>query len=388
MPSLWLDRPDERAVALLNFQRDTAVNLNPAVAAAILNEGPTVSINGSWHPSLRPNELQRNSTSYPESSNSNPELMAALALDTYFSNHPLNAISMSRALQSHSTSPFMNSLFPFSSIPRLGELSSQSRSFDVSSLLQNDSFLEVSNAVQHEATVSKAFQRGREEAILSLLRFVKPQAPSVNHTAATVGGVAHEAADLASAKVPTDSVLKILGLDTRRKSKASYIDASSLDDPDEATLSKRRTRGGVIEPFPEKLHRMLRESVENGDTEVISFYPHGRAFGIHHQGRFCREIMPKYFRQSRLSSFQRQLNLYGFQRISSGPDCGGYYHELFLMGRPALCLHMRRVSTSQVTAKGVTHEPKSSVPSGASPDFYSMSPIKGGKAASSVDARY
>jgi hypothetical protein len=39
--------------------------------------------------------------------------------------------------------------------------------------------------------------------------------------------------------------------------------------------------------------------------------------------------MPKYFRQSRLSSFHRQLKGLG---INNGPDAGGYYHELFLRG--------------------------------------------------------
>lgn len=80
--------------------------------------------------------------------------------------------------------------------------------------------------------------------------------------------------------------------------------------------------------------------------------PHGRAFAIHHVERFCREIMPRYFKQSRLSSFQRQLNIYGFSRIttpeqdSGEPPCA-YYHELFLKGRPALTIHMRRVGVPQ-----------------------------------------
>jgi HSF-type DNA-binding len=76
--------------------------------------------------------------------------------------------------------------------------------------------------------------------------------------------------------------------------------------------------------------------------------------------------MLKSFAQ--LSSFQRQLNLYGFTRIASSPDTGGYYHELFLKGRRALVMHMRR--------DGVPKPPTSrrtrAVKPAATPDFYSI----------------
>jgi hypothetical protein len=118
---------------------------------------------------------------------------------------------------------------------------------------------------------------------------------------------------------------------------------------------------------------MLRETEEAGESDLISFFPHGRAFAIHHVERFCREVMPRYFKQSRLSSFQRQLNLYGFTRITSGPDTGGYYHELFLKGRPALVIHMRRGGVPKPTRIIRTNKP--AVPA-ATPDFYSMAPVK------------
>jgi hypothetical protein len=77
----------------------------------------------------------------------------------------------------------------------------------------------------------------------------------------------------------------------------------------------RRMRGGVIEPFPEKLHRMLIEVETAGRSDIISFVASGRAFAIHKPDKFFKEIVPLYFRQSRLSSFKRQLNLYGFELI-------------------------------------------------------------------------
>lgn len=106
----------------------------------------------------------------------------------------------------------------------------------------------------------------------------------------------------------------------------------------------RRMRGGVIEPFPEKLHRLLVEVEAAGRSDVISFVANGRAFAIHKPDKFFKEIVPLYFRQSRLSSFKRQLNLYGFELINSGPARGGYFHESFVKDRPELCRQMRRVA--------------------------------------------
>ena len=113
----------------------------------------------------------------------------------------------------------------------------------------------------------------------------------------------------------------------------------------------RALRGGVIEPFPEKLHRLLRETEAAGLTDVISFVANGRAFMIHKPERFFKEIVPRYFRHKRLSSFKRQLNLYGFELISSGAARGGYCHKLFIKGRPDLCVNMRRSVVSKTHSR-------------------------------------
>ena len=68
--------------------------------------------------------------------------------------------------------------------------------------------------------------------------------------------------------------------------------------------------------------------------------PHGRCFVIHKPREFVDQVMPEYFRQSKLTSFQRQLNLYGFRRLTTGADRGGYYHEMFLKHKLFLCQGM------------------------------------------------
>jgi hypothetical protein len=52
---------------------------------------------------------------------------------------------------------------------------------------------------------------------------------------------------------------------------------------------------------------------------------------------------PHYFKLSKIASFQRQLNLYGFQRLTRGRDRGGYYHELFLRGSMFLAHNIHRI---------------------------------------------
>lgn len=167
--------------------------------------------------------------------------------------------------------------------------------------------------------------------------------------------------------IPGEKALEALGCSLRSKTDP-YIDVSEMPDPDPDDSALRRTRGGVSEPFPEKLHRMLEDIEKEGKSDIVSFYSHGRAFGVHDMDRFVKEIMPKYFKQSKWNSFARQLNLYGFIRITSGPDAGGYYHELFLKGRPNLCLHMRRVGVPQGEDRRKFRPKNKNV----EPDFYSM----------------
>jgi len=81
-------------------------------------------------------------------------------------------------------------------------------------------------------------------------------------------------------------------------------------------------------------------------------------------------IMKTYFRQSKLTSFQRQLNLYGFIRITRGYDAGAYYHPFFLRGKPHIVKLMIRTRI-----KGTGLKPTSNPDQ--EPDFYAMNPIWG-----------
>lgn len=125
------------------------------------------------------------------------------------------------------------------------------------------------------------------------------------------------------------------------------------------------TRLPSKEQFPLKLHRLLDIVKNNGFDGIISWQIHGRAFKIHKAIEFSHAIMPFYFRQTKLASFRRQLNIYGFLRITQGNDKGAYYHEYFLRGKYFLAERILRQKLKGTIVKGILC-PKSE------PDFYSM----------------
>lgn len=76
--------------------------------------------------------------------------------------------------------------------------------------------------------------------------------------------------------------------------------------------------------------------------------PHGQAWKIHNKDLLVRDIVPKYFVQSKYESFTRQLNGWGFKWLhQSGNDFNAYYHECFLRGMPHLTVLLKRVAPNQ-----------------------------------------
>ena len=76
-----------------------------------------------------------------------------------------------------------------------------------------------------------------------------------------------------------------------------------------------RGDGVMSRSFPEKLHQLLEAMHEEGLEHIVSWQPHGRCFAIHQKTEFVNDIMPRFFMQTKLTSFQRQLNLYGTSRL-------------------------------------------------------------------------
>merc|ERR1712176_416068 len=107
--------------------------------------------------------------------------------------------------------------------------------------------------------------------------------------------------------------------------------------------------------FPFKLHSILESAGTSGQESIISWLPSGKAFKIHKPKEFADIIMPQYFNQTKYRSFQRQLYIYGFDRVKdkSSDDYGAYFHELFIRGASDLCLDMQR---QKIKGTGLSNE--------------------------------
>eukprot|EP00542_Grammatophora_oceanica_P016438 CAMPEP_0194047826 /NCGR_PEP_ID=MMETSP0009_2-20130614/25698_1 /TAXON_ID=210454 /ORGANISM="Grammatophora oceanica, Strain CCMP 410" /LENGTH=275 /DNA_ID=CAMNT_0038693545 /DNA_START=43 /DNA_END=870 /DNA_ORIENTATION=+ len=121
------------------------------------------------------------------------------------------------------------------------------------------------------------------------------------------------------------------------------------------TLTYPRTgKRGVPQQFPRRLYEMLEgESKLASDAStsfdhqtIITWSETGKAFRIIDVAVFADQILPKYFRTSKFSSFQRNLNLYGFSKVRGGPDSDMYHHPVFQRGKPENLAQLRKCNSA------------------------------------------
>lgn len=149
--------------------------------------------------------------------------------------------------------------------------------------------------------------------------------------------------------------------------------------PHDSCSLLRSTENPKKNSFARKLHLLLNYVDENGINGIVSWQCHGRAFQIYNEKKFVSELLPIFFGNIKLSSFRRQLNHYGFERITHGHDKGGYYHQLFLRGMYFLAEKMVRVKVKGTMVRGAT-SPETE------PNFYEMPFIKTTSASRLVDS--
>lgn len=210
-------------------------------------------------------------------------------------------------------------------------------------------------------------QAGSQQAHGSLLCL--PDSVETDHHADTTETIT----ELSPSKTKVIPTLVSLGSSLRHRSDP-YIDCASfnISHLSYSDRSGSQQHGRGTDPFPKKVFRMLEEIEQENLSEIVSFFSHGRAFAVHNESRFVKEILPRYFQQTKWSSFTRQLHLWGFTRIQNGPDAGGFYHELFIRGKSAFCLYMKRVGIPSANVD--RRKLKSRANESADPDFYSMKP--------------
>jgi hypothetical protein len=118
--------------------------------------------------------------------------------------------------------------------------------------------------------------------------------------------------------------------------------------------------------FPARLHDLL--TFDEGISDIITWLPHGRAWIVLKKPEFVAKVAPSHFSISKFESFTRQVNGWGFKRITQGPDINAYYHEMFLRGMPHLIQWMKRNTTTQGRRK-IRADPRDE------PNFYQISSL-------------
>ena len=102
-----------------------------------------------------------------------------------------------------------------------------------------------------------------------------------------------------------------------------------------------------VPAFLTKLWKLVEDPVYN---DLISWAPNGRSFVIKNQSRFSKELLPLYFKHNNMASFIRQLNMYGFRKLTSIENSGlkadkddmEFYHQYFLKGQESLLEYIKR----------------------------------------------
>ncbi|XP_055030688.2 heat shock factor protein 4 [Misgurnus anguillicaudatus] len=109
--------------------------------------------------------------------------------------------------------------------------------------------------------------------------------------------------------------------------------------------------GGYASNVPAFLTK-LWTLVEDPETNhLICWSSTGTSFHVFDQGRFAKEVLPKYFKHNNMASFVRQLNMYGFRKVVNIEQSGlvkperddtEFQHFCFLQGHEQLLEHIKR----------------------------------------------
>ncbi|KAJ3311404.1 hypothetical protein HDU76_003129 [Blyttiomyces sp. JEL0837] len=106
--------------------------------------------------------------------------------------------------------------------------------------------------------------------------------------------------------------------------------------------------------FISKLYQMLQEA----DPTMISWDTSGTFFIVGKPTEFARHVLPMYFKHNNFASFVRQLNMYGFHKISDAfyklagsSELWEFKHPYFRRGELSLLQKIKR-KTPKTTSRG------------------------------------
>ncbi|XP_008460754.3 heat stress transcription factor B-3 [Cucumis melo] len=132
--------------------------------------------------------------------------------------------------------------------------------------------------------------------------------------------------------------------------------------------SEIRMRKSTTAPFLMKTYRMVEDP---GTDDVISWNSDGTAFVVWQTAEFAKDILPKLFKHSNFSSFVRQLNTYGFRKVTT--KRWEFCNEKFQKGeKKKLCEIQRRKKWSNKQQHGVDEDQRSTSSNSSSSQYNTL----------------
>ncbi|EGZ22897.1 hypothetical protein PHYSODRAFT_554520 [Phytophthora sojae] len=89
--------------------------------------------------------------------------------------------------------------------------------------------------------------------------------------------------------------------------------------------------------------KSLRQILDTEDPRILRWTPDGKAFEIHDMAAMMQLVLPKYFKHSKYTSFQRQLNYFNFRKwTKSKAVVCTFSNPFFQRDEPALSWRITR----------------------------------------------
>lgn len=154
----------------------------------------------------------------------------------------------------------------------------------------------------------------------------------------------------------------VAGIATARAGAVATYDTGCAS-PSSPMITPRTCNGERrVTKFLTQLYTMLEE---NKHSDCIVWSEDGRHFTVSDPSALETKVLPSYFKSSKFSSFQRQLNYFGFRKEKRRGYM--YTHDLFIRGQRELLVDIqRKPNTGNLKKRKVTALQKQNGPRGSS----------------------
>ena len=120
------------------------------------------------------------------------------------------------------------------------------------------------------------------------------------------------------------------------------------------TTSTGKKKQAILNKFLSKTYHMIDQC----DPSIASWSSAGDSFTVKDIQAFEQSVLPNYFNHSHFTSFTRQLNFYGFQKLRSdwdlqmkGNNSVRFCHEFFKKDQPELLYKIQRATAGGNSSK-------------------------------------